>query len=148
MRHSFGPDIVSLTEKFLMARNFFWIFTENNPAQGTGKNLICPEAKGLKDRLPNFITSTYWELLLGWYFVSRLDLVISNLKINRWRHDLSNGTAHAWLVLIKTFKTIHRKGINDSRFGSSQWVCGGKEPQTHSRNRVYFQLSLPFFKNV
>ena len=27
-------------------------------------------------------------------------------------------------------------------------VCGEKEPQTHSRNRVYFQLSLPFFKNV
>ena len=27
-------------------------------------------------------------------------------------------------------------------------VCGGKEPQTHSRNRIYFQHSLPFFKNV
>ena len=27
-------------------------------------------------------------------------------------------------------------------------VCGEKEPQTHSRNHVYFQLSLPFFKNV
>ena len=27
-------------------------------------------------------------------------------------------------------------------------VCGEKEPQTDSRNRVYFQLSLPFFKNV
>ena len=27
-------------------------------------------------------------------------------------------------------------------------VCGGKEIQTHSRNRLYFQLSLPFFKNV
>ena len=39
------PDIVSLTEKFLMVRNFFWIFTENNPARGTGKNML--EAKGL-----------------------------------------------------------------------------------------------------
>ena len=40
MRHLFGcPDIVSLTEKFLMARNFFRIFTENNPAWGTGKNI-------------------------------------------------------------------------------------------------------------
>ena len=28
-------------------------------------------------------------------------------------------------------------------------VCGEKEPQTHSRNRLYFQLSfIPFFKNV
>ena len=36
---------------------------------------------------------------------------------------------------------------------SSLWeltltVCGGKETRTHSRNRLYFQLSLPFFKNV
>ena len=27
-------------------------------------------------------------------------------------------------------------------------VCGGKEPQTHSTNRLYFKLWLPFFKNV
>ena len=27
-------------------------------------------------------------------------------------------------------------------------VCGGKETQTHSRNRLYFQLYLPFLKNV
>ena len=38
MRRLFGcPDIVSLTDKFLMARNFFKIFTENNPTRGTGK---------------------------------------------------------------------------------------------------------------
>ena len=37
MRHLFGcPDIISLTEKFWMARNFFRIFTENNPELGTG----------------------------------------------------------------------------------------------------------------
>ena len=51
MRRLFGcPDIVSLTEKFLMARNFFQIFTENNPTRGTGKNIhVCNmhEAKGL-----------------------------------------------------------------------------------------------------
>ena len=42
MRHLFGcPDIVSLTDTFLMARNFFQIFTENNPARGTGKKIIC-----------------------------------------------------------------------------------------------------------
>ena len=49
MRHLFGcPDIVSLTDKFLMARNFFWIFTENNPVMGSSKTFVIPEAKGLK----------------------------------------------------------------------------------------------------
>ena len=48
MRRLFGcPDIVSLTEKFLMARNFFRIFTENNPVMGDSKTLCIPEAKGL-----------------------------------------------------------------------------------------------------
>ena len=41
------PDIVSLTEKFLMARIFFWIFTENNPVMGYSKTFFIPEAKGL-----------------------------------------------------------------------------------------------------
>ena len=49
MRRLFGcPDIVSLTEKFLMARNFFRIFTENNPVMGDSKTFCIPEAKGLK----------------------------------------------------------------------------------------------------
>ena len=48
MRRLFGcPDIVSLTEKFLMARNFFRIFTENNPVMGYSKTFFIPEAKGL-----------------------------------------------------------------------------------------------------
>ena len=48
MRCLFGcPDIVSLTEKFLMARNFFQIFTENNPVMGSIKTFFIPEAKGL-----------------------------------------------------------------------------------------------------
>ena len=42
------PDIVSLTEKFLMARNFFKIFTENNPVMGYSKTFFIPEAKGVK----------------------------------------------------------------------------------------------------
>ena len=51
MRRLFGcPDIVSLTEKFLMARNFFWIFTENNPVMGYSKTFCIPEAKGLKSQ--------------------------------------------------------------------------------------------------
>ena len=48
MRRLFGcPDIVSLTEKFLMARIFFRIFTENNPVMGDSKTLCIPEVKGL-----------------------------------------------------------------------------------------------------
>ena len=51
MRRLFGcPDIVSLTEKFLMARNFYRIFTENNPVMGDSKTFGIPEAKGLKKR--------------------------------------------------------------------------------------------------
>ena len=48
MRRLFGClDIVSLTEKFLMARNFFRIFTENNPVMWDSKTFCIPEAKGL-----------------------------------------------------------------------------------------------------
>ena len=48
MRRLFGcPDIVSLTEKFLMARNFYRVFTENNPVMGDSKTFGIPEAKGL-----------------------------------------------------------------------------------------------------
>ena len=48
MRRLFGcPDIVSLTDKFLMARNFYRIFTENNPVMGDSKTFGIPEAKGL-----------------------------------------------------------------------------------------------------
>ena len=48
MRRLFGcPDIVSLTEKFLMARNFYRIFTENNPVMGDSKTFGIPEAKRL-----------------------------------------------------------------------------------------------------
>ena len=48
MRRLFGcPDIVSLTEKFLMARNFYRIFTENNPVMRDSKTFGIPEAKGL-----------------------------------------------------------------------------------------------------
>ena len=49
MRRLFGcPDIVSLTEKFLMARNFFRLFTENNPVMWDSKTFCIPEAKGLR----------------------------------------------------------------------------------------------------
>ena len=56
MRCLFGcPDIVSLTEKFLMARIFFSrIFTENNPVMGDSKTLCIPEAKGLTIFLKTF----------------------------------------------------------------------------------------------
>ena len=58
MRRLFGcPDIVSLTEKFLMARNFFWIFTENNPVMEYSKTFFIPEAKGLNNQCDNKIKS-------------------------------------------------------------------------------------------
>ena len=40
-----------------MARNFFRIFTENNPVMGSGKKYIKPDAKGLKAsfELSNFL---------------------------------------------------------------------------------------------
>ena len=54
MRRLFGcPDIVSLTEKFLMARNFYRIFTENNPVMADGKTFGIPEAKGLNTDTPS-----------------------------------------------------------------------------------------------
>ena len=37
-----------MTEKFLMARNFYRIFTENNPVMGDSKTFGIPEAKGLR----------------------------------------------------------------------------------------------------
>ena len=47
MRRLFGcPDIVSLTEKFLMARNFYRIFTEN-PVMEDSKTFGIPKGKGL-----------------------------------------------------------------------------------------------------
>ena len=47
MSRLFGcPDIVTLTEKFLMARNFYRIFTENNPVMEDSKTFGIPEAKG------------------------------------------------------------------------------------------------------
>ena len=55
MRRLFGcPDIVSLTDKFLIARNFFRFFTENNPVMGYSKTFCIPEAKGLSKFLSSF----------------------------------------------------------------------------------------------
>ena len=40
-----------MTEKFLMARNFYRIFTENNPVMGDSKTFGIPEAKGLNKKI-------------------------------------------------------------------------------------------------
>ena len=40
-----------MTEKFLMARNVYRFFTENNPVMGDSKTFGIPEAKGLKLRV-------------------------------------------------------------------------------------------------
>ena len=51
MRHLFGcPDIVSLTEKFLMARNFYRIFTEKS-RYGGQQNLWYSRSEGVKKLL-------------------------------------------------------------------------------------------------
>ena len=40
-----------IDRNFLMARNFFRIFTENNPVMGSRKTFFIPEAKGLRVKL-------------------------------------------------------------------------------------------------
>ena len=35
-----------IDREILMARICFRIFTEKNPARGTGKNIICPKRRG------------------------------------------------------------------------------------------------------
>ena len=67
MRCLFGcPDIVSLTEKFLMARNFYRIFTENNPVMGDSKTFCIPEAKGLINGI--FLTCSFLTLQAKKYY--------------------------------------------------------------------------------
>ena len=56
------PDIISLTEKFLMARKFFRIFTENNPVMGSKKTFFIPEAKGLTKKLQTGHTANFGKL--------------------------------------------------------------------------------------
>ena len=48
-----------LTEKYLMARNVFRIFTENNPVMGYSKTFFIPEAKGLKNNSRYFLITNY-----------------------------------------------------------------------------------------
>ena len=68
MRRLFGcPDIVSLTEKFLMARNFYRIFTENNPVMGDSKTFGIPEAKGLKTILQPL--GIRWKMIQLFFFL-------------------------------------------------------------------------------
>ena len=82
MRRLFGcPDIISLTEKFLMARKFFWIFTENNPVMGDSKTFCIPEAKGLNaiyrylDNLKRFSISN--RIKKG---IAILDIIVLSAK--------------------------------------------------------------------
>ena len=68
MRRLFGcPDIVSLTEKFLMARNFYRIFTENNPVMGDSKTFGIPEAKGLSKFSVRMSLVLEWALSIQCY---------------------------------------------------------------------------------
>ena len=49
MRRLFGcPDIVSLTDKFLMARNVFFFFSENIKSRYVGQqNLLYSRSEGM-----------------------------------------------------------------------------------------------------
>ena len=90
MRRLFGcPDIVSLTEKFLMARNFYRIFTENNPVMGDSKTFGIPEAKGLKHSMAEFQSIQQFGLQLDiiklWVFVwkmTKITMVEPIISIN------------------------------------------------------------------
>ena len=55
-------DFVSLTDKLLMARNLFRIFTENNPAQGPEKKKYSRHEL-LKQMYPQ-ISESFHPLLL------------------------------------------------------------------------------------
>ena len=48
LKMSMNEAFIWLTEKCLMARIFFRIFTENNPVMGYIKTFFIPEAKGLR----------------------------------------------------------------------------------------------------
>ena len=61
-----------MTEKFLMARNFFRIFTENNPVMGYSKTFFISEAKGLISVLGSlFICEYSVRLCVFGYFRNR-----------------------------------------------------------------------------
>ena len=56
-----------MNEKFLMARNFFRIFTENNPVMGDSKTFCIPKAKGLKPVCVGgcVYNSKFYSLIIG-----------------------------------------------------------------------------------
>ena len=122
MRRLFGcPDIVSLTEKFLMARNFFRIFTENNPVMGYSKTFFIPEAKGLTT-MP-VCWECVWHMCAMWYH-------LSNGRKSGWRtrasaflisgvffcyETMSNCSQNCWIdwnSAVLCFKWLSHKGMN------------------------------------
>ena len=102
MRRLFGcSDIVSLTEKFWMARNFFWIFTENNPVMRYSKTFFIPEAKGLRSpqiggwKKKSGLNGIRCELVKG--FVSNIWVKNKNFQ--------SNSEKIWWYIFHETVKT-------------------------------------------
>ena len=107
MRCLFGcPDIVSLTEKFLMARNFYRIFTENNPVMGDSKTFGIPEAKGLNQN----------RLKKLWNRSSLLQSIIKDLEIRGSSSPLFNkqGVQKFYFVSMKQKRASdrHPEGID------------------------------------
>ena len=143
MRRLFGcPDIVSLTEKFLMARNFYRIFTENNPVIGDSKTFGIPEAKGLMG--PSSASMIcYIILFISMYYCNAVKLVIFARVIFRaqppYRHIrglLLSRTVNIWLVLVQQYAhdvvdmylPLHNGFINGCTYtlGTSSWSLRGQ----------------------
>ena len=55
-----------------MARNFFRIFTENNPVMGYSKTFCIPEAKGLIKQLGGSVTACCWGLADAERFLAKI----------------------------------------------------------------------------
>ena len=102
MRHLFGcPDIVSLTEKFLMARFFFRIFTENNPVMGYSKTFFIPEAKRLK-RCQGCVKLIASNCFLNINDLSEVQLCMSS---NSWTWECphtKDGADHVPLIFLSS----------------------------------------------
>ena len=136
MRCLFGcPDIVSLTEKFLMARIFFRIFTENNPVMGYSKTFFIPEAKGLKK-----LSGVTLDIVVEVTFVKEDEFLLTLISLiafspspspsNAWM--LTKSLAMPWL-----WHHVMKSSINSSRLWLSKDV---------SAKEILHQTSL--FKSI
>ena len=100
MRRLFGcPDIVSLTEKFLMTRNFYRIFTENNPVMGDSKTF----------GIPNWQSLFLWKTLTASFIVKCVNFWRERSKLRRRKifferpHDMTSQRPKKNTDILHTF---------------------------------------------